>query len=203
MYRFGLLCIAFALAPLLTVTASADGDPEAGKAKAAVCAACHGIDGNSINPEWPSLAGQIPSYTVRQLAAFKSGERVNVLMTAQAINLSEQDMEDLAAFYAAQPRKAGEADPDLVDLGAAIYRAGNRDTGVAACASCHGPNGRGNALAGIPALAGQRDVYVAKQLKDYASGDRAAGLYQMMGSVSDRLNADEAAAVASYVQGLN
>ena len=135
-----------ALAPgivFLTSPAFAEGDPAAGQARATVCAACHGIDGNSINPEWPSLAGQGASYMVTQLKRFQSGERENVLMAPQASLLSEQDILDVSAFYAAQTPKIGvaQADQKTLDLGELIYRGGILERGIPSCIACHGPGG--------------------------------------------------------------
>ncbi len=96
-------------------TAHAAGDPEAGKAKAASCAACHGADGNSVNPEWPKLAGQHEAYLAKQLYYFQDGERENATMKGMVLNLSDQDMQDIAAFYASQKTTIGEADPELVE----------------------------------------------------------------------------------------
>lgn len=183
-------------------TARAEGDPEAGRAKAAPCAACHGMDGNSPNPEWPSLAGQHASYVAQQLAAFQSGERQNVLMTPMAAGLSEQDMADLAAYFAGQQPTAREADPELVARGQRIYRGGDAERDLPACAACHGPTGQGNPLAAWPAIAGQHALYTANTLKAYARGERRSDPNQMMRSVAAKLSEDDIEALASYLQGL-
>ena len=133
-------------------TLFAAGDAEAGKAKSAPCAACHGADGNSVNPTWPKLAGQGAPYLVEQLEMFKDGTRANALMAPQAAALSEQDMHDLAAFYASQTGSPGAADPELVEMGEAIYRGGIIDKDVTACTACHLPNGAGNLPAKFPKL---------------------------------------------------
>lgn len=189
---------------LLSGTASAAGSVEAGKAKAVTCAACHGADGNSLNPEWPSLAGQNAKYLAGALKSFRDGDRENVLMAGQASPLSDEDIADLAAFYASQTIKPNTADPDLVATGERLYRGGNRERGISACIACHGPTGRGNAAAGYPALAGQHAKYTAAQLRAYASKERKtdASKNQMMRNVSRLLTEDEIVAVASYVQGL-
>ncbi len=178
------------------------GDAAAGQAKSAVCAACHGADGNSVNPEWPKLAGQHPSYTAVQLEHFKSGKRQNALMSAQAMGLSEQDMLDLAAYYAEQPIKGGEADPDLVGLGERIYQGGDKTNGVAACIACHGPSGLGNPLADYPSLAGQHARYTALQLKAYAAGERRSDTNQIMRNIAGAMTDDQIEAVASYIEGM-
>ncbi len=180
----------------------AGGDAAAGQAKSAVCAACHGTDGNSVNPEWPKLAGQHASYTALQLEYFKSGKRQNALMSAQAMGLSEQDMLDLAAYYAEQPIKGGETDPDLVSLGERIYRGGDKQNGVAACIACHGPSGKGNPLAVYPYLAGQHATYTAMQLRAYASGERRSDNNQIMRNIAGAMSDDQIEAVASYIEGM-
>jgi cytochrome c553 len=179
-------------------------DAAAGQAKAGVCVACHGVDGNSVNPEWPTLAGQHQSYLVKQLKAFKSGTRVNALMTPIVAPLNEQDIEDVAAYFAAQSARGLEADNGKAAAGQRIYRGGNAEQRVAACIACHGPSGAGNPLAGYPAIRGQHAVYVAAQLKAYQEGKRETDKANnnMMRDVTAHLTAEEIAAVASYVQGL-
>lgn len=181
----------------------AQGSVEAGQAKAITCAACHGPDGNSVNPEWPSLAGQHASYIVSALRAYQAGTRSNVLMTGQALPLSEQDMLDLGAFFAAQKPAPRTADPALVSAGERLYRGGNKETGTPACIACHGPTGRGSLPAGWPALAGQHATYTAAQLLAYRSRERRSdGDTQMMRSVAATLSDDEIRAVSSYIEGL-
>jgi cytochrome c553 len=189
----------------------AAGDADAGKQKAAPCAACHGVTGVSANPAWPNLAGQGEKYLVDQLNLFKEKIRVNTLMNPQAENLSAQDIEDLAAYYSSQPTSADGADPDkefqgekLHTIGERIYRGGNAETGVPACMSCHAPDGVGNAPAKFPQLAGQHAVYTAAQLRAYRSGAR----YQpddnlnMMKEIATYLSDTEIDSVAEYIAGL-
>jgi len=198
-----LLAIAATVAALGTVSAAhAEGSAEAGQTKAAVCAACHGPDGNSANPEWPSIAGQHPGYLVTQLKAFKSGERQNVLMSPMAMPLSEQDMEDLAAWFASQAPAPREADPALVEKGQRLYRGGDAERGIAACIACHGPTGQGNPLAGYPVIAGQHATYAAAALKAYRAGERRSDANQMMRNTAANLSDEDIRALASYVQGL-
>lgn len=180
-------------------TAQAEGSVEAGQQKSAVCMACHGPDGNSLNPEWPSLAGQHAAFIAAQLEAFKSGARQNALMSPMAIGLSEQDMLDLAAYYEAQQPAAGEADPDLVEAGRKLYLGGNQERGVAACIACHGPTGRGNPMALYPVVAGQHATYIALALQAYASGERVNA---MMQEIAANMSEEDIAAVSSYMQGL-
>jgi len=182
--------------------AFAAGSIEAGQAKSATCGACHGMDGNSLSPEWPSLAGQHAVYIERQLKAFKAGERQNDLMSPMAMILSDEDMADLAAYFASQKLRGGETEPSKLALGQRVYRAGNVEKGVIACAGCHGPSGHGNPLAGYASIQGQHATYVAAQLRAYKSGTRATDPNQMMRNVAALLSDEEIDAVASYVQGL-
>ncbi|MDX1481056.1 MAG: c-type cytochrome [Woeseiaceae bacterium] len=200
---------ALALLSLAAATASAeslvDGSVEAAQAKAVVCGACHGIDGNSVNPQWPNLAGQHARYSYEQLQAFKDGKRADPLMTAQAMALSDEEMRDLSVYYEAQPPAArAVSDASLVDKGESIYRGGIAEKGVAACIACHGPTGKGNPAAAYPDVSGQYAVYAAKQLRDYASGARTSdGPTRMMRDIASRLTEDEIRAVSSYLQGLH
>ncbi len=182
----------------------ANGSLAAGQSKSAVCAACHGLDGNSITAEWPSLAGQHSAYTINQLLAYQAGAREDVLMTSFAADLSAQDMLDLAAYYQAQTIIPGGADPALVSLGERIYRRGLPDRGVSACIACHGPSGKGNPLAAYPMIQGQHATYVVNTLRAYAAGTRRSdtATNQMMRTVAALLQEGELQAVASYVQGL-
>ena len=200
--RFLLICAAAVVASS-TFAADLTGDAEAGKSKAAVCGACHGADGNSINSEWPNLAGQHAAYTVARLKGYKSGEIKDPVMGAQAANLSEQDMHDLAAHFATLSVKPGAADPALVDAGAILYRLGNDETNVASCAACHGPKGHGNPVAMMPAIAGQRATYTMKQLNAFADGTRYGGINNMMHDVAKAMSADEIKAIAAYLEGLH
>ena len=190
---------------LVSVQAAAGGDATAGQAKSAICAACHGMDGNSVVPNWPKLAGQHEKYLVRQTSLIKSGARPVPEMMGIVAGLSDQDFEDISAFFAAQENSGGVADESMVALGERVYRAGNADSGVPACMSCHGPAGEGNPLAGYPALAGQHSVYTAKMLTDFRAGknwgEGDAQSVIMNGSASE-LTDEEIAAVASYIQGL-
>jgi len=182
----------------------AQGSAEAGQAKAVSCGACHGIDGNSLSPAWPNLAGQHASYFIRQLEAYQNGERQDALMTTLASGLSAEDMADLAAYYATLPAVQRGADPELVELGQSVYRSGLPDRGVAACIACHGPSGRGNPLASFPVVRGQHATYTVATLHAYATGERRSdgSVNQMMRDIAVSLREDEILAVASYIQGL-
>lgn len=187
----------------LAGSALAAGDAAAGKAKSAVCTACHGADGNSTMPDWPKLAGQNARYLVSQIKAFKEGKtRNNPMMAPMVANLSDQDMADLAAYYASQPRTGGYASEERAAAGAKLYRGGNASTGVPACMACHAPNGAGNGPAGFPALSGQHAKYTATQLKAYRAGERTSDLNAMMRGLSAGLTDEEIEAVAEYLAGL-
>jgi len=190
--------------------AAPKGDAVAGQAKAAVCAACHGADGNSVIPANPMLAGQGARYLAKQLHDFKSGARANPVMMGMAAPLSDQDILDLAAYFSAQKPQTRAADPAQVKLGEKIWRGGNLETGVLACTGCHGPSGRGNVLAGFPALRGQHPDYVEIQLKAFraaARGDLTGDKREndpegMMRGVVKQLSDTEIKALAQFVSGL-
>ena len=198
------ICISFTLTLLLIapISFSMAGDVEAGKSKSIVCSACHGQDGNSINPLWPSLAGQHKQYTIHTLRAYQNGTRVDAVMQAQVMALTEQDLEDIAAYYNAQTMQKKDYDYGLAKKGESLYRGGNASTGVAACIACHGPTGRGNPGAGYPSLAGQHAGYTKDALQDYTNTERKAGLNDMMQSLATRLTAEEIEAVSEYIQAL-
>ena len=187
----------------LAVTVHAEGDPAAGQTKAATCAACHGPDGNSTNPEWPKLAGQHASYTNKQLKDFKSGARENALMSPMALPLSDQDMLDLAAYYARQNSSGGYVEEALVEAGKRLYHGGNSATGVPACMGCHGPAGIGDPAAGFPRLAGQHSQYVASQLESFRTAVRSNDYQSMMRDIALKLTPAEVQAVSAYIVGLH
>ncbi|MCK7598131.1 c-type cytochrome [Microbulbifer sp. CAU 1566] len=192
----------------------AAGDASAGQAKAAACAACHGADGNSPAPTFPKIAGLGEKYLLKQIHDIKSGARVVPEMTGQLDNMSDQDMADIAAYFAAQNIQISGSEAfsvmlnngDNVDglaLGRKIFRAGNSSTGVPACMGCHSPSGQGNAPAGYPRLSGQYAEYVEKQLKAFRSGARANdGDNRVMRSVAKQLSDAEIKALANYVAGV-
>jgi len=181
----------------------AAGDASAGKGKAALCAACHGMDGNSPSDMFPKLAGQGEAYLVKQLNEFKSGVRNNAVMAPMVAALSEQDMADLAAYYAGQNTAPAATSEDLVVAGQTVYRAGNKESGLPACMACHGPTGAGVPSAKWPALSGQHAAYIEAQLKSFAAGTRSNDPNDMMRDIAGKMTADEIKAVASYVAGLH
>src|SRR5690606_32359217 len=207
--RTVLIAMAVSLSVSAASAAGLVGDAAAGKTKAAACGACHGADGNSPAPTFPKLAGQGERYLVKQIHDIKSGARPVPAMAGQTDNLSEQDIADIAAYYAGQKGSVNQAKKDLVARGEAIYRGGVREKGVPACAACHSPTGAGNAPAGFPKLGGQHAEYVTTQLKAYraaADGDAAGrandGDTKPMRGVAARMSDAEIAAVASYISGL-
>ncbi|MGL4318775.1 MAG: c-type cytochrome [Pseudomonas sp.] len=180
------------------------GDAKAGQAKTAVCGACHGPDGNSAAPNFPKLAGQGERYLLKQLHDIKGGKRQVLEMTGLLTNLSEQDLADIAAYFASQKMSVGAADPKLVDAGEALFRGGKIEQGMPACTGCHAPSGAGNAAAGFPHLGGQHATYVAKQLTDFREGNRTNdGDSMIMRAIAAKLSNKDIAAVSTYIQGLH
>lgn len=199
------LVVAFAASLITAELRAQEGLAAAGQAKSTTCAACHGADGNSVTPLWPSLAGQHPNYAARQLQAYKDGERADPGMQGFAALLSEQDMLEISTYFATQTISVKGADPALAERGERIYRGGIPERGIAACIACHGPSGKGNPLAGYPRISHQHEDYLATTLRDYQSGERRsdATLNQMMRNVAELLLDDEIEALANYMQGLN
>lgn len=199
-----------ALAP--QALAQQAGDAAAGATKAATCTACHGLNGNSVNPEWPSIAGQNAAYMREQITAIKTGKRTAPLMMPIAMPLTDQDIADLAAHFSQQTPTGLEADPSYWKAGQKLYRGGDAARGIPACIACHGPVGRGIPAAGYPALQAQHSVYTVKQLENYANDARytkdANGKTQagpnalMMNVIAARLTAEDRRNLASYLQGM-
>jgi cytochrome c553 len=191
------------------------GDPKAGQAKAGACAACHGLDGNSTDSQYPKLAGQNERSIWRQLKLFKSGERESPIMQPMAMPLSEQDMRDLGAWFATQKTSPGVADDSPVatgvhagkkywQVGERLFRAGNAKAGVPACLACHGPAGRGNPGPPYPNVGGQHAAYTSARLQYFrAGGDKARATSPAMVDIAQRLGDEEITALASYMQGLH
>ncbi len=210
-FRLILATAAFAAAahaPTLFAQYVVKGDAAKGQEIAAkVCAACHGPDGNSPLAVNPSLAGQHAEYIYKQLGNFKSkdgkpAERNNAIMAGNVAGLSDDDMKNLAAYYASQtPRPRAARDAELVKQGQLIYRGGIAAKGLAACASCHSPNGAGLPTQ-YPRIAGQHAEYTAAQLKAFRSGERKNDLNSMMRTVAGKLSDREMAAVSEYIAGL-
>ncbi len=181
------------------------GDATAGQAKSGTCAACHGIDGNSISSQYPKLAGQHERYIARQIELIKTNQRPSPVMMGFAMTLSQQDMRDIGAYFASKTSLPGVADAKLVARGEAIYRGGDKSENVPACMACHGPDGRGNPGSGYPQLAGQHADYVSLKLKDWHDGKTwgSDDIAKIMPAVTKGLSDADIAALASYVEGLH
>ncbi len=190
----------------LTMTASvfAAGDATKGKALTATCVACHGADGNSVNPMWPKLAGQGEEYIIKQLTDFRSGARVNATMTPMAKAIaSDDDIPHIAAYFASQKQKPGVADEKRVELGRALFKGGKMSSGVTACSACHGVTGEGNTKAKFPKISGQHSKYLVNQLKAFKSGARTNDPGKMMENISANMTDNDMNAVAEYISGLH
>jgi cytochrome c553 len=185
--------------------ASAAGNAEAGKTKAAACAGCHGVDGNSMVPTFPKIAGQGEKYIAKQLADFKANtDRKNDLMLGMAAALSEEDMADIGAYYASQ-KLAGPApaDDSKLALGQQIYKGGDLAKGTPACQACHGPKGAGIAPSGYPQLGGQYVDYTLAQLKAFRDGTRTNDDKMLMRSIVKDMTDEQLEAVANYIATLH
>lgn len=206
--------VCMSVAVLAAPVALAAGSEQAGAAKAAACMGCHGANGNSVNDQWPSLAGQNAIYIKAQLTDFHNQVRLNPsgLMTAMGATLSPQDMDDVAVYYAAQTVTGLEADPSYWKAGERLYRGGDPARSIPACMACHGPVGAGNPAAGYPALRAQHSGYTMAQLTEYAADQRYThdakgasngGPYgAIMHTIAQRLTPEDIRNLASYVQGL-
>lgn len=224
---FSLGLIAIAQGVYASGDAKVTGDAKAGQAKAAVCGACHGIDGNSAAPNFPKLAGQGERYLLKQIHDIKAWDtetnpakkatagRVVMEMTGILTSLSEQDIADVAAYFASQNTQLAGSKKmevqvnsglkvDAMELGAKTYRSGNLANGVPACTGCHAPDGKGNAAAGFPRLSGQHPDYIEKQLTNFRAGNRVNdGDTSPMRSIADKLSDAEIKALANFIAGLN
>lgn len=180
-------------------------DLSKGKELSASCAACHGDEGISLNPTWPKIAGQNPKYLASQLYEFRKGpdgNRNNAVMYGIAMTLSDDDIENLSAYYASLKSNVGLTQDKYLELGRNIYRGGNMEIKIQACMSCHGPNGQGNYAAAIPMLSGQHAQYTYQQLKNFQASDRSNDYNKMMRNIVHRMTDEEMKAVASYIEGL-
>ncbi|MEW9622718.1 c-type cytochrome [Rhodanobacter geophilus] len=192
-------------APATAEAAAKPGDATAGQAKAAACGACHGMDGNSTDPQYPKLAGQSEQYIVHQLENFKSGRRQNPIMLGMATPLSEQDMHDIGAYFASKTALPGVADQALVEHGQQLFREGDVKRGIPACMACHSIDGRGNPGAMYPQLQSQHAQYVQATLKAWHDGSSwgTDAHSQIMPAIAQKLDTNDIAALASYVEGLH
>ena len=192
---------------VLAAAAQGAGDAAAGKALSLACSACHGMDGaTGLDPTYPDLAGQNERYLLRQMQLIQSNERPILLMTGQLTGKSEQDLENLAAYYASLPGRVRQAagDDEAIAQAEAIYRGGILERQVPACMACHSPSGGGNAPAGFPRLSGQPAAYTEAQLKAYREGGRRTDedYGGMMRDAARGLTDKEVSLLADYLQGL-
>lgn len=191
------------------IAVAQSGNAEAGKEKSQVCAACHGPNGESPTDMYPHLAGQHEKYLLKQLKDFKlasetGGEegRNNPIMMGQVASLSEQDMADLAAFYASKDSPKGETPKDLIAKGEDLFRRGNPETNMPSCAGCHGPRGNGMGLAAFPDISGQHAAYTKSQLEMFRSGERANDPNEMMQGVTEKMTDEEIELLSKFLSGL-
>jgi cytochrome c553 len=203
------------------------GDAKAGQAKATVCGACHGMEGNSAAPNFPKLAGQGERYLIKQIHDIKDWDletnpakkattgRAVLEMTGLLTAVSDQDIADISAYFASQSTQLSGSKKmevqvnsglkvDAMELGAKTYRAGNIANGLPACTGCHAPDGKGNAPAGFPRLSGQHPDYIEKQLNNFRLGNRINdGDTAPMRAIADKLSDAEIKALANFIAGLN
>lgn len=166
-----------------------------------VCVACHGDDGNSVVPVFPSIAGLQETYIIKQLREFMTGQRKSDVMAPIVANLKPEDLSPLAAHFSSQKAKPGEVhDEHLAEEGKKVYADGDEETGVPACVGCHQPEGTGYTI--YPRLAGQHPEYVLQQLKNFASGDRSNDVSRYMRVIAKRMSEPEMKAVAEYIGSL-
>jgi cytochrome c553 len=212
-------------APVVTAPLEIDlskttwGDAKAGQTKASACAACHGADGNSSDPQYPRIAGQSERYGAHQMALIASGQRGGpaVAMVPFVKDLTPQDMRDIAAYFATQKSGAGLADDTVIadgaykgmkfyEVGQQLYRGGDTARGIPACMACHGPSGAGNPGPAYPHLGGQRQDYAARRLQEYRTGattEKDPALFNIMAQVASKLTDQEIQALGTYLQGLH
>jgi cytochrome c553 len=183
--------------------AQAQGDVEAGKAKSAVCAACHNADGNSSSNLYPKLAGQHASYLVKQLQEFKSGVREDPIMLGMVATLSQQDMEDLAAYYSIQTMTPETVSPEIAEAAKKLYMGGDITRAIPGCTACHGPRGNGLELAKFPKISGQHPAYIKSQLEKFRDNARHNDPNAMMGDVSGKLSDKDIELLSQYISALH
>lgn len=183
--------------------AQAQGNVDAGKTKSATCAACHGDDGNSPSNLYPKLAGQHATYLEKQLQQFKNGERANPIMMGMAAILSEEDMQDLAAYYASQTATPETVSPEIVAQGQKLYMGGDLERKITACSACHGPRGNGLELAKFPKISSQHPAYIKAQLEQFRSKERANDSNGMMQDVAAKLSDADIELLSQYISALH
>ncbi|WP_438865119.1 c-type cytochrome [Neptunicella sp.] len=204
------LCLLICLSLGFTATVNAAGDAEAGKNKSATCAACHGADGNSAVDMYPKLAGQHSEYIIKQLHEFRAASKSNgeegrndPVMNGMAAALSDQDIEDLAAYFSSQKAKPGATPENVIEVGRRLFQGGNSERGITACSACHGPRGNGMGLAKFPDISGQHSTYVKAQLEKFREGTRHNDPNGMMRDMAKHLSDKDIDILSKYVGGLH
>jgi len=202
--------LALILSLLASCSVWAQGNIEAGKAKSQTCVACHGADGNSQLAMYPKIAGQHAKYIEKQLKEFKLGMtsngkqgRMDPVMSGMAMPLSEEDMKDLAAYYASLPISHNTTPENVVDAGKVLYTAGDAERGLTACIACHGPRGDGTELSGFPKISGQHADYIKAQLVKFRDGSRGNDMNEMMRDIAKKLTDEDIDTLSKYVGGLH
>jgi len=183
--------------------AQAQGDIDAGKTKSATCVACHGADGNSPSNLYPKIAGQHASYLVKQLQEFKSGERDNAIMLGMVAGLSEQDMEDLAAYFSSQTTTPETVSEEVAEAGKKFYMGGDKSRNIPGCTACHGPRGNGLELAKFPKISGQHPAYLKLQLENFRDNLRHNSANGMMQDISGKLTDKDIELLSKYISALH
>ena len=179
------------------------GDAAKGKDKTATCTACHGADGNSPLAMYPKIAGQNEKYLIKQLKEFKTGERDNAMMAPMVSTLSDEDMADIAAYYASQQVQHAAVPEAYIKRGELLYRGGDSDRDIPACIACHGAQGNGMPAAGFPAVGGQHPDYTKAQLMAFRSGERNNDANNVMRDVVAKMSDAQIEALAYYLVGLH
>ncbi|ABE56897.1 cytochrome c, class I [Shewanella denitrificans OS217] len=202
------LALALSVVAAMSSPANAEGNAEAGKTKALICSACHGVDGNSMIDMYPKISGQHASYLEKQIHDFRSAAmsggkegRMDPIMGGMTMALSDQDIADLAAFFASNPIQA-VAITDVPALGESLYKGGDTDRGITGCIACHGPDGKGAAAAGFPTLAGQHTNYIKIQLNKFRDGSRNNDLNGMMQDIAKKLTDSDIEALSKYISSI-
>ena len=187
-----------------------DGDVNAGKEKSVTCAACHGPDGNAPINIYPKIAGQHPDYILKQLQDLKLGMtsggkegRMDPVMSAMAMPLSEQDMKDLSAYFSSMNMSEGVTPKDVVEVGEMLFKAGDAERGIPSCAACHGPRGNGSSLAKFPKISFQHPGYIKAQLEKFRDGTRHNDLNGMMSDIAKKLTDKDIEVLSQYLGGLH
>ena len=202
--------LALILSLLASCSVWAQGSIEAGKAKSQTCVACHSADGNSLLTIYPKIAGQHEKYIEKQLHDLKLGMtsggkqgRYDPVMSAMAMPLSDEDIADLAAYFASQTISANSTPEDVAVKGKALYSAGDAERGLAACIACHGPRGNGTELSGFPKISGQHADYIKAQLQKFRDDARNNDMNAMMRDVAKKLSDTDIEILSKYVGGLH